>query len=141
MIVFISPPTTARTDWIFWMTDGTTPGTTLFADIAAGGESSRTGSSVAKPTMADTGKSIIFSASDGLLGIELWKSDKHGTFQLQDIAPGASSSNPESMTVTKKLVFFLANDNSSGRELWVMPDNAAKGPAREESRAQVPKRH
>ncbi len=78
--------------------------------------------------MANTGKSIIFSASDGLLGMELWKSDKHGTFQLQDIATGAASSNPESMTVTRKLVFFLANDNSSGRELWVMPDNAAKAP-------------
>jgi hypothetical protein len=32
------------------------------------------------------------------------------------------------MTVTEKLVFFLADDNGSGRELWVMPSKAAKGP-------------
>jgi ELWxxDGT repeat protein len=108
-------------------TDGTSGGTQLFQDIAAGRDSSRPGSTT-PPTIVDTGKSILFSASDGISGIELWKSDKHGTFQLQDIAPGAASSSPESMTVTRKLVFFLANDNSSGRELWVMPGNAVKAP-------------
>jgi hypothetical protein len=32
------------------------------------------------------------------------------------------------MTVTEKLVFFPADDNGSGRELWVMPSQAAKAP-------------
>jgi ELWxxDGT repeat protein len=99
----------------------------IVADIAPGGESSRSGS-LAPSKIADVGKAVLFTASDGVSGVELWKSDKHGTFQLQDIAPGVASSNPESMTATGKLVFFLADDNSSGRELWVIPSKAVKAP-------------
>ena len=118
---------TAASGRELWKTDGSPSDTTLVFEIAPGGDSSRLGS-VTPPTIVDVGKAVLFTASDGVSGLELWKSDTHGTFQLQDIAPGAASSNPESMTVTEKLVFFLANDNSSGRELWVMPSNAAKAP-------------
>jgi ELWxxDGT repeat protein len=110
-----------------WKTDGTASGTRIVADIAPGGDSSRSGF-LAPPRIVDAGKTALFTASDGVSGLELWKSDKQGTFQVQDIAPGAGSSSPESLTVTKSVVFFLADDNNSGRELWVMPGFVANLP-------------
>ena len=54
--------------------------------------------------------------------------DKQAIFLLADIAPGAGSSAPEHFVVTKKLVFFTADDNTTGRELYVMSANVARSP-------------
>jgi ELWxxDGT repeat protein len=111
-----------------WQSDGTTAGTMLVMDIAPGGDSSRTGLGTLPKRIVDIGKAVLFTATDGVSGVELWKTDKLGTFQLQGIAPGEGSSNPEAFAVTKHLIFFLADDNSTGRELWAMPGNEANLP-------------
>src|SRR5262249_3502238 len=106
-----------------WRSDGTMNGTVLVQDIAPGGDSSRTatvGATVRR--IVDAGKSVLFTAHDGVSGVELWMLDKKGVaFMVQDIAPGAASSSPEALTVTKSLIFFTAEDTFTGRELWVMP--------------------
>ena len=39
---------------------------------------------------------------------------------LAEIAPGPGSSTPSSFLLTQKLLFFSADDNSSGRQLWAI---------------------
>jgi ELWxxDGT repeat protein len=55
--------------------------------------------------------------------LELWKSDgtATGTRLLQDIAPGAASSIPHAFTIAGSQIFFVADDNQHGEELWSMP--------------------
>ena len=80
------------------------------------------------------GGAAVFSASDGLTGLELWKSNGEavGTLQVQDIAPGPGSSSPFDFTQAGAQVFFTADDNSTGRELWVAPVEALAVSAQEE---------
>jgi ELWxxDGT repeat protein len=56
-------------------------------------------------------------------GWELWQSDgtAAGTVQVQDIAPGGAGSNPGSLTVVGRQLFFSADDGTNGRELWALP--------------------
>src|ERR671920_191618 len=70
--------------------------------------------------------SVLFSASDGISGLELWQSNgtSIGTFPLQDIAHGAGSSSPTLMTIVDAQIFFLADDNLHGKELWSLPLSA-----------------
>ena len=44
-----------------------------------------------------------------------------GTHRLADIAPGATSSGISQLTASGPLVFFAANDDRTGTELWAMP--------------------
>jgi ELWxxDGT repeat protein len=80
------------------------------------------------PRIADVGKAVVFSASEGIFGLELWKTDKQDTFHLIDLAPGAGSSAPEHFVLMKKLLFFTADDNTTGRELYVMQADVAHLP-------------
>ncbi|GAB3908680.1 hypothetical protein GCM10028803_44770 [Larkinella knui] len=70
---------------------------------------------------------LIFSASDGSSGLELWKSDgtAGGTVLLKDINPGAASSSPARLTVVNNTVFFAANNGTTGVELWKTDGTAA----------------
>jgi ELWxxDGT repeat protein len=64
-----------------------------------------------------------------MTGLELWGSDDpHNSVLLQEIAPGPGSSAPEVFTRVRNLVFFTANDNTTGRELWVAPSFAQHVP-------------
>lgn len=62
---------------------------------------------------------LLFAVTDWQ-GEELWLTDgtQWGTFLVKDINPGASSSAPASLTQFQASVFFVADDGSSGRELW-----------------------
>jgi ELWxxDGT repeat protein len=40
------------------------------------------------------------------------------TFLLKDIRPGASGSSPRQMVNVNGVIFFIANDGSTGYELW-----------------------
>jgi len=62
----------------------------------------------------------LFAASDGTSGVELWQTDgtSERTQQLQDIAPGAASSNPAAFVAAGSQVYFAADDGSTGPELW-----------------------
>jgi ELWxxDGT repeat protein len=102
-----------------WRSDGTAAGTRLVEDVAPGAASSRSGVT-ADPRILDAGKSVLFSATDGDSGVELWQQGKNGAAALVEIAPGAASSNPEMLTGVGKVVFFLADDGTTGRELWLL---------------------
>jgi len=106
-----------------WVSDGTADGTVVVRDIAPGPASSRT-NFLSAPLMINAGRAVLFSASDGFTGLELWKTDgsEQRTVLVADIAPGPISSSPDRFLVTGTLVFFTADDGSVGRELWVMPD-------------------
>jgi ELWxxDGT repeat protein len=72
---------------------------------------------------------VVFSASDGVHGNELWGSDgtQAGTHMLADANPGGGGSDPQDLTPlnsgaffsSNDNVFFTANDGVHGRELWL----------------------
>jgi ELWxxDGT repeat protein len=77
-----------------WVTDGTADGTHLVADINPGSSSSL-------PDKPDKFVSLgngqaLFTADDGVHGQELWLTDgtTEGTYLLEDLNTGASSSSP-----------------------------------------------
>jgi uncharacterized repeat protein (TIGR01451 family) len=72
------------------------------------------------------GKVLLFSAWDSIHGRELWVSDgtPAGTSRVQDIAPGALSASPLGITASGANVDFMANDNTTGFELWSLPRTA-----------------
>jgi ELWxxDGT repeat protein len=65
------------------------------------------------------GSTIYFTASDGIHGTELWKSDGTGagTALVEDINAVGSSS-PAGLAGIASTVFFRADDGSHGLEIW-----------------------
>jgi ELWxxDGT repeat protein len=63
---------------------------------------------------------LFFTASDGVNGIELWKSDgtPAGTVMVRDIVPGPTGSTPSKLTAVGNTLFFVAYTPSTGNELW-----------------------
>jgi ELWxxDGT repeat protein len=78
-----------------------------------------TGSSNAGP-MVNVNGTLFFSATDGVNGQELWKSDgtAAGTVMVKDINPGPSGSFLSNLTAVGNTLFFSANDGVDGTELW-----------------------
>lgn len=88
--------------------------------------------------VAADGTALFFTADDSIAGRELWRSDGalgfldarpdlgfgvsggSGTSRVKDARPGKQGSDPLHLTwePTKSLLFFSADDGSSGRELW-----------------------
>jgi ELWxxDGT repeat protein len=71
-------------------------------------------------TQVDPTGWALFAASDGIGGVELWRTQgtPQNTLLVQDLALGASSSLPEAFTVSGAQVFFAADDGLTGAELW-----------------------
>lgn len=109
------------TGFELWRSDGTESGTVLVHDANPGIPYGR--SFIVGPrTLADGGRVALFSATDGVTGLEFWKTDdRRDTVALGEIAPGPGSSAPQVFTLVGNLVMFTANDNIRGRELWVVP--------------------
>ncbi len=70
----------------------------------------------------------VFSADDGVSGVELWRSDgtAAGTRQVADLAPGSSSSTPRSPCAIGDRMFFVADGPGVGAELY-LTDGSASG--------------
>ena len=88
--------------------------------------------------VAASGTGLFFTADDGIAGRELWRSDGalgfldphpdlgfdvsggSGTSRVKDARPGKEGSYPLHLTweSTQSILFFSADDGSSGRELW-----------------------
>jgi ELWxxDGT repeat protein len=90
---------------------------TQVADINNGGDSfiSRTFS---------VNGTLFFIADDGANGSELWRSDGTTATMVEDavagggINPGGGSSDPQEFTDVNGTLFFAANDDTNGFELW-----------------------
>ncbi len=75
---------------------------------------------------------LFFRASDDAFGTELWKSDgtEVGTIMVKDIAvvdpfnPYHSDSDPYGLINVNGVLFFVAEDNNHGYELWKSDGNA-----------------
>jgi ELWxxDGT repeat protein len=67
------------------------------------------------------------SATDGVSGAELWKTDGTGagTVLVKDINPGAGASDPLDFTAFNNAVYFRATDGTNGFELWRTDGTAA----------------
>lgn len=114
------PVQTAADGVELYESDGTVGGTHLLNDIRPGADSALT-----LAFWEDTvvyNNNLIFTADDGIHGVEIWTSDgtETGTRLLKDIRPfGFSSSGPRDYSFGKEGVFFRANDGVHGTELWV----------------------
>ena len=90
-----------------WITDGTTAGTSLVADVSAS----------AFTTLDGT---VYFLGSSQNNSLGLWKTDgtAAGTVVVKDL-PEASSIYSSTMTVAGNRLFFTTTDNSgTGDDLW-----------------------
>ena len=102
-----------------WVSDGTSAGTQLFADINPDGSS--------EPAyLKEFADKLYFAADDGETGKELWVSDgtSAGTQLLADINPDGSSY-PRYFTEFEDKLYFAADDGENGRELWVSDGTSA----------------
>jgi ELWxxDGT repeat protein len=116
------PATTAAAGTELWVSDGTSAGTRMVADLVPGsGSSSPNGLRVVNGV-------LLFNAQDVNHGIELWTSDgtAAGTHLFMDINPGPSSGQPTFKFLYKNRMLFSADDGSNGRELW-MTDGTVGG--------------
>jgi ELWxxDGT repeat protein len=106
-----------------WKSDGTEAGTVLVKDINT--TTLSYGYSFAHE-LTNVGGLLFFSATDGIHGDELWKSDgtEAGTVLVKDInatSKGPYSigwSEPSYLTNVGGTLFFNANDGTHGGELW-----------------------
>ena len=73
------------------------------------------------------GSTVIFVATSGAEGQELWKTDgtPGGTVLVKDIRPGNVGSNPVILGVVGTTAFLTANDGVHGAELWKTDGTAA----------------
>jgi ELWxxDGT repeat protein len=107
-----------------WKSNGTGASTVIVRDINPGSSSSYDGG---YSTLLDMNGTLVFVASDGANGTELWKSNgtAAGTVMLKDIYPGTgsfgpNSSNPRSFARANDRLFFVATDAANGSEIWGM---------------------
>ncbi|MBL0339820.1 MAG: T9SS type A sorting domain-containing protein [Bacteroidetes bacterium] len=121
-----------------WKSDGTTGGTTLVKEIingtVGGFQTASTYDYYDYPfnVVFNIGNSFYFVANDYASvpngntpnnNIELWKSDgtPGGTSKVLDIHPSTTDgSYPSYFTNALGKIFFIANDNSHGNELWTI---------------------
>jgi ELWxxDGT repeat protein len=105
-----------------WKSDGTEAGTVLVKDINPGSDGSLHASNF--QFGANVNGTVFFSADDGAIGFELWKSDgtTAGTVLVKDISPGSASSDPFWLAGVNGTLFF----NAFGVQLW-MSDGTTAG--------------
>lgn len=104
-----------------WESDGTAEGTREVADHWH----------VSRTTIREflaVGDVLYFQGNDGVHGEELWRHDARTgvTEMLADIAPGSGGSAPENLVHTNNRLFFLAQTEEFGTELYSyeLPPNA-----------------
>lgn len=107
-----------------YVSDGTTAGTKLLKDIAAGNTASDPKGFVA------IDNEVYFEATDDAHGAELWKTDgtPGGTVLVADIVPGPDSSNARAWGSTPTQLFLSAT-TATGKEVWVMARDTQPAPS------------
>ncbi|HYO67705.1 MAG TPA: ELWxxDGT repeat protein, partial [Archangium sp.] len=99
---------------------------TMVKPIASGGAGSFPDYDVQPPLVL--GRTAFFAANDGTSGLELWRSrgGESDTERVADVFPGATGSEPRSLTVAGNSLYFTARGDGVGRELW-KTDGTAEG--------------
>ncbi len=94
-------------------------GVALVADIYPGATSGTPNSS-SPALLTAVGNELYFTATDGLHGIELWKSDgtAAGTQLVCNVGDGNGSAAISSVVNVNGVVYFSAADGSHSTELW-----------------------
>jgi ELWxxDGT repeat protein len=105
-----------------WKTDGTSAGTTMVKEIAAGNASS------SPSQLVDVAGQLFFVANDGINGAELWVSNgtAAGTVMVKNLVPGSGSPGIQELRSINGVAVFTADDGINGREIWVS-DGTASG--------------
>lgn len=100
-----------------WVSGGTVGTTLPLGDVFPGVASSRPTNFTAGP-----GGGLVFYADDGIAGTQLWQSDftAAGTARLTNVVePPSLGSNPRDFLRIGELVYFQAETQATGDELWV----------------------
>jgi ELWxxDGT repeat protein len=114
---------TPATGFELWKSEGSEGGTSLLADIGPGAENGVPPFLLngLPPTVTSLGGKLLFSASNGVDGYELWRSDgtEEGTVMVKDINPtGDSEASWIAGDPLDGDLLFEANDGENGFELW-----------------------
>jgi ELWxxDGT repeat protein len=109
-----------------YKSDGTGAGTAKLKDV----NPTISGSGFKLPTIFNN--AIYFIATNGTNGQELFRTDgtAAGTVMVRDINPGSAdafNANSVSMRVSNGSLYFYANDNVHGNEVWKLSPQAATG--------------
>ncbi len=121
-----------------WKSDGTSEGTSIVKDI----HSRFFGVNGSNPdNFIAVDNTLYFTANDGLIGNELWKSDgtEAGTIIVKDIFPGTinipfmapPNSSPSHLTNVNGNLYFTADNGENGRELWILDASVLRQPRSE----------
>lgn len=103
-----------------YSTDGTAEGTI----VEINGDELGSGNSFGGSYMQVFNDSLFFQAYRGETGTELWKSNGTTTgTDVIDVIPFSDDCDPHYITAGDNLLFFAANDNVNGIELWVYDPN------------------
>lgn len=113
-----------------WISNGTAPGTRLLRDIdprrlpqpppRTCDDRQETGIGSDPAGFVRFRNGVLFTASDGRAGRELWWTDgtQAGTRRVKDLRPGAQGSNPHDLVVFGGRVWFVASAQGPGEGLW-----------------------
>jgi LPXTG-motif cell wall-anchored protein len=109
-----------------WVTDGSTAGTHIIADVNTNNQSSN----INNLTRIGTTAKYVFSSSDGIHGEELWVTDftTAGTHMVRELQTGTENSgqsSPSQFYAAGDKVFFRAFSDATGWELWVTDGTSA----------------
>jgi len=119
----------ANLDRKLWVSDGTAGGThELEINVQASAfDLFPRGSTFDTHPFADWNGTLLFQASDGASGAELWRSDgtPAGTSRVLDVDSGPFGSYPEEITPLGTKALFRADDGAHGRELWITDGTGA----------------
>lgn len=101
--------------WELWKSDGTTAGTVMVKGINEGDIYDPDYDSSVPRFLTNVGGTLFFTATDGIHGRELWKSDgtEAGTVMVKDIQPGWFGSDPTSLMDVEGTLFFV-----TGQGIW-----------------------
>lgn len=97
----------------------------MVEDAVGGGGINPGGNSPGLRYLTDVNGTLFFSATDGSHGRELWRINAASRAEMVEdaaagggINPGAEDSDPNDLTIVNGTLYFSADDNTNGIELW-----------------------